>query len=145
MLAEKNNKVSIIKTIRNRTRLLNYTVLLIIFVLLFVNVRVIFSILDYVPLFSAAIMLLTVTGLVLVGLYISRKISLDAINNLMEEINKRKEAEENIKKANEELESRVEERTAELSKTVSILNETVAEQKKMEEKKQFGKIVIKIY
>lgn len=133
MLIDKNSD-SIIKNIKNKSRLLNYTVLLIIAVLLFVNIRVVFSILDYIPLFSAAIMLSTVTGLVLVGLYIARKISLDAINNLIREMNIRKEAEENIKKANEELESRVEERTAELSNAVNILNESLSEQKKLEEK-----------
>jgi diguanylate cyclase (GGDEF)-like protein len=133
MLIDKNSD-STIKNIKNKSRLLNYTVLLIIAVLLFVNIRVVFSILDYIPLFSAAIMLSTVTGLVLVGLYIARKMALDAINNLIREMNIRKEAEENIKKANEELESRVEERTAELSNAVNILNESLSEQKKLEEK-----------
>lgn len=133
MSIDKNSDFTI-KNIKNKSRLLNYTVLLIIAVLLFVNIRVVFSILDYIPLFSAAIMLSTVTGLVLVGLYIARKISLDAINNLIREMNIRKEAEENIKKANEELESRVEERTAELSNAVNILNESLSEQKKLEEK-----------
>jgi diguanylate cyclase (GGDEF)-like protein len=133
MLIDKNSD-SIIKNIKNKSKLLNVTVLLIITVLLFVNIRVVFSILDYIPLFSAAIMLSSATGLVLAGLFISRKISFDAINNLIKEINNRREAEENIKKANEELESRVEERTGELSNAVNILNESLAEQKKLEEK-----------
>jgi diguanylate cyclase (GGDEF)-like protein len=78
--------------------------------------------------------MLIVSGLVLIGFYLSRKISLTAIDNLMEEIERREIAEENLKKANEELEDKVKERTAELSKTVKILEENIAKRKKMEEK-----------
>lgn len=131
---DKSKKITIIDTIKDRTRVLNAIVLLIIFTLLFVNIRVIYSILDYIPLYSTAIMLSIVTGLVLIGLYLSRKISLDAINKLIEEINKRKAAEVELRKANEDLENRVEARTVKLTRTLKILGESLVEHQKQEKK-----------
>jgi diguanylate cyclase (GGDEF)-like protein len=78
-------------------------------------------------------MLSIVAGLVLMTFYLSRVTSLNAINKLIEEINKRRVAEENLEKANNELEERVKERTAELSKAVKILKKNITEREQMEE------------
>ncbi len=143
----KYKKAAIIKTIESRTKLLTLTVLLIICTLLFVNARVMFTVLNFIPSFSVITLLLITSGLVLIGFYLSRTISLSAITDLLkynneintlltakeQEIAKRKEAEENLNIANKELENRVKERTAELAKTVEILNENIAERKRMEE------------
>jgi diguanylate cyclase (GGDEF)-like protein len=140
-------EAAVIETIKKRTNLLTWTVLLIIFTLMIVNTNVIFKVLNFIPSFSVIILLFIASGLVLIGFYLSRRTSLNAINDLMkysneinthliakeQEITKRKVAEENLQRANEGLENRVKERTAKLSKTVKILKENVAKRKNMEE------------
>lgn len=129
-----HKKAAIIESIRHNIKSLTLIVLLIIFTLLFVNVRILFTLQNYLPSYSVPILMFIMTGLVLIGFYISRRISLNAMNNLVEEITKREMAEENLMKVNEELERKVKERTVYLSKTVKVLKEKIAERKKIEEK-----------
>jgi diguanylate cyclase (GGDEF)-like protein len=105
------DKTEIIKSIKQRTNFLTLIVLLIIFTLLFVNIRVLFTILNYISAYSVGILILIVSGLVLLGFYLSRRISLEAINMLDEysdeindlliskeqEIAKRKKVEEELR------------------------------------------------
>lgn len=135
-MAEKteHKKVTLIESIEHNTRILSSIVLLIICTLLFVNAKIIFTFLDYIPSFSLVSIVLLVSGLVVIGFYLSRRISLNSINSLIEEITKREEAEKNLRRANEELEDRVNERTAELSKAVKYMKENIAERKRMEDK-----------
>lgn len=77
-----NTTDEFIDAIKKKIKLLSWVVLLIISIVLFLNVRIISEILNYVPVFSVAIMLVVVSGLVLIGFYLSRKISLNAINQL---------------------------------------------------------------
>jgi phosphoglycerate-specific signal transduction histidine kinase len=111
-------KIDIINTISKNTRLLTWIILFIIFILLFLNTKGIYS--DHISSFSSAVILSIVTGLVLLGFYIARRISLNAINSLMH--------------YNDELEMRVSERTGELTETVKILQENIDERKQMEDK-----------
>lgn len=80
--AAENRTNEFIDTIRKKIKLLSWVVLLIISIVLFLNVRIISEILNYIPVFSVTIMLAVVSGLVLIGFYLSRKISLNAINQL---------------------------------------------------------------
>lgn len=129
-----HKKAAIIESIRHNIKFLTLIVLLILFTLLFVNIRILLTIQNYLPSYSVPTLLFIATGLVLIGFYLSRRISLNAINNLVEEITKRVIAEENLKNVNEALDSKVRERTADLSRTVKVLKENIAERKKMEEK-----------
>ena len=113
-----DKKINIIKSISKNTRLLTWIVLFIIIALLFMNIKVIYS--DRISSFFSVLMLSCVTGLVLIGFYVARRISLNAVNSLMD--------------YNDELEVRVNQRTAELSKTVKILQENISERKQMEDK-----------
>ena len=113
-----DKKIDIIKSISNNTQLLTWIVLFIIIALLFMNAKVIYS--DRIFSFSSVIILSCVTGLVLIGFYVARRISLNAVNSLME--------------YNDELEVRVNERTAELSETVKMLQRNINERKQVESK-----------
>jgi diguanylate cyclase (GGDEF)-like protein len=99
-----NKTVDVIESIRQRTKLLTWVVLLIIFTILLLNIRIISTILNYIPLLSVSGLLIIVSGLVVAGFYLSRKISLHAINNLNElvialqhEITERKQLEDELK------------------------------------------------
>jgi len=106
-------KVAIVESIAQRTKLLTSIVILVIITLLFVNLRVLLAILSYIPSYSLSIMLLIVTGLVIIGFYLSRKISIKAISNLDkysneinslllskdQEIAKRKKVEEQLRES----------------------------------------------
>ncbi len=129
---QEHKKSEVIEGIKRNTRLITFIAIFIVFTVLLVNTRIMSTMLDYIPSRSIAIMLIIVSGLVLIGFYLTRRISIDAINNLVKELTKREVAEENLKKANEELENRVNERTAELSKTVGILKEQSTEHKRTE-------------
>jgi diguanylate cyclase (GGDEF)-like protein len=136
----KEKKAVVVESMGKHTRLLTPLALLIIFTLLFVNTKVVFTILDYIPSSSVAILLGIVSVLVLIGFYIARQISLNAIRKLVEfnsMINTlliaKENAEDDLIRANEELEMRVHKRTAELSTSVKILKKNIAERKQMEE------------
>ncbi len=131
-----HNKVHIIDSIKRSTKYLAWIVILIIIHLIIVNVKIIFNLEQQISSLQLILMLSTATVLVLSGFYLSRKISLNAVNNLIEysneidmllvtkeqEIIKRKSAEENLAKSNEEL-----------SKTVIALEENIAKRKQLEE------------
>ncbi|MBA4372048.1 MAG: hypothetical protein C0402_04220 [Thermodesulfovibrio sp.] len=95
---------TLIITIRAKLKLLSWVVVLIISTVLLLNMRILSSILDYIPSVSMAILLIIVSVLVLIGFYISRKVSLHAINSLnglvvslQNEIAERKRLEEELK------------------------------------------------
>ncbi len=77
-------KTSAINAIKRNLNTLNSVVLLIVFTLLFLNVRFIYNILDYVPSVSIVTMLTIVSGLILISLYLSKNISRKAILKLEE-------------------------------------------------------------
>lgn len=111
-----DKKVAVIEPIKHKTRLLTSIILIVVFTLLFVNVKVIFTILDYIPSLSVAVLLLIVSVLVIIGFYLVRKISFDAIDNLVryndkinnllhskeKEIIERKKIEKDLKKASDD-------------------------------------------
>jgi len=76
------NKATDINTIRTRLRLLSWVVVLIVSTIMLLNMRILSSLLDYIPSSSMSILLVIVSVLVLIGFYISRKVSLNAIDSL---------------------------------------------------------------
>ncbi len=58
-----DKKIPIIESIRYNTKLITYIIILVLFALLFVNVRVISTILNYMPSSSLVTMLISVSGL----------------------------------------------------------------------------------
>ncbi len=77
-------KTSAINAIKRNLNTLNSVVLLIVFTLLFLNIKFIYNILDYVPSLSIVTILTIVSGLILISLYLSRAISKNAISKLDE-------------------------------------------------------------
>jgi hypothetical protein len=77
-----DRKKTAIQSIRRNVQILNAIVLLIVFSLLFLNIRFLFEILNYIPSLSMIAMLTFVAGLVLLSLYLSRIISKNAIKGL---------------------------------------------------------------
>lgn len=93
-----------ITAIKMRLRLLSWVVMLIVSTIMILNMRLLSSILDYIPSISMVILLVMVSVLVLTGFYISRKVSLhaiDSLNNLVislqNEITERARLEEELK------------------------------------------------
>ncbi len=135
-ITTEHNKVNIIDSIKRSTTYLAGIVVLIIIHLLIVNVKIIFNLEQQISPLHLVMMLSTATVLVLLGFYLARRISLNAVNNLIEysneidtllaskeqEIIKRKLAEENLEKSNEEL-----------SKTVIVLEDNITRRKQLEE------------
>lgn len=131
-----HKEVNIIKSIKRNTRYLGWIVVLVIIHLLVVNVKIIADIQHHVPSLQLIMMISTATLLVLAGFYLARRISLNAVNKLIEysneiytlltskdqEIVKRKSAEENLEKSNEEL-----------SHTVLELEDHIAKCKELED------------
>lgn len=145
-----HKKTDVIKAIKQNISFLNSIVLLISFTILLINVKFLFTILDYIPTFSVVTMLSIVLFLISVTLYIAKVISKRAIKQIEEytektdsllislnqEIEERKTTEEELIKAHNELENRVQERTKELSTAVKILEKEISERKKAEELSQ---------
>lgn len=77
-----SDKSAVISAIERNLNIMNSVVLLIVFTLLFLNVKFIYKILDYVPSMSIVTMLTIISGLVLISLYLSRVISRKAIEKL---------------------------------------------------------------
>ena len=112
-----HKEVNIITSIKRSTRYLSWIVVLVIIHLLVVNVKIIADIQHHVPSLHLIMMVSTATVLVLAGFYLARRISLNAVNKLIEysneiytlltskeqEIVKRKSADENLEKSNKEL------------------------------------------
>ncbi len=82
------NKDYIIRSINRKTKILNWIILLIISSILFVNLRLLTSVFNYIPPLSVAIMLFMILALMLIGFYLFRRISYDAIESLVEYGNK---------------------------------------------------------
>ncbi len=131
-----HNKNNIIDSIKRSTTYLAWIVVLILIHLLVVNLKIIFNLQQHAPSLQLIMMISTATVLVLLGFYLARKISLNAVHKLIEysnkiyalliskeqEIIKRKSAEENLGKSNEDL-----------SKTVIALEDNIAKCKQLEE------------
>jgi diguanylate cyclase (GGDEF)-like protein len=83
-----DKKVTIIDSIKHKAKLLDKIVLLIIFSVFFINIKVTSTVLDYIPSTSIAFLLFIVSILVAMGFYLARKISLNAVNSLVEYSNK---------------------------------------------------------
>lgn len=77
-------KVVIIESIKQKTKSLTWIILLIVCTLFFINTRVLFTLLNYIPTFSIAILLAFVSILVAAGFYIIRKTFFSTINTLVE-------------------------------------------------------------
>jgi diguanylate cyclase (GGDEF)-like protein len=75
----KKDKVLVVKAIERNSTILNAVVLLIVFTLLFLNLKLLFKILNYIPSFSMVAMITIIAGLVLLSLYLSKCISKSAI------------------------------------------------------------------
>ncbi len=86
------NQGIIIESIQQRTKILTWIIFLIVCVLFFINTRVLFAILNYIPSLSIAILLAIVSILVVSGFYIVRKTSFNAINTLVDYSNALKKA-----------------------------------------------------
>ena len=136
----------IINAINRSVRLLNAVVLIIVFTLLFVNVKILYAVLDYIPSFSVVAMLTVASSLVVISMFLVRVISVRAIKEITEydgrvndllmsnlqEIDDRIAAEEKLKRSHDELENRVKERTSKLLKSVRTLEEHLTERKRAE-------------
>lgn len=85
--AEKT-KSNAIEAIKRNINTLNSIVLLIVFTLLLVNIRFLYSFLSYINPYSVGIMLFIVSGLVIASLYLSTTSSKKAIKHLEEYDNK---------------------------------------------------------
>lgn len=109
-------KIALIESIKHKTRVLPWMAVLIVFTILFVNVKVISTVLDYIPSVAVLALLSIASVLVIIGFYLAIKISLSAIHSLVEysneinnllslkdkEITERKKMEEALKKASDD-------------------------------------------
>ncbi len=82
------HKISFIEFIRQNLRILNLTILLIVILLLFLVVKSLYAILDYIPIPSLVTILTTVAILVAFGFFLTNKVSRMAIEKIEEYINK---------------------------------------------------------
>ncbi|MEK7516538.1 MAG: EAL domain-containing protein [Patescibacteria group bacterium] len=80
----KHNRSAVIKSIKRNISLINSIVMLVVVSLLFVNIRFLSSVLNYMPPLSMAVMLGTVCVLVIISLYLARLISQVAISDIEE-------------------------------------------------------------
>jgi diguanylate cyclase (GGDEF)-like protein len=67
--------MAVIESIKYKRSILTPSILLIILALLFVNLKVTFTLFDFIPFFSLLNQISIVTGLVLIGFYFSRRSS----------------------------------------------------------------------
>ena len=81
-------KSPLINSIHKNLRILNAIILLILVTIFFLIIKIISTVLNYVPSFSILILLATVSGLVVAGFYFTKKFSFKAINDLVEYSNK---------------------------------------------------------
>jgi putative nucleotidyltransferase with HDIG domain len=80
------HKIPFIEFIRQNLRILNLTILLIVFLLLFLVVKSLYSILDYLPIPSLVTILTTVAILAALGLFLTNRASSIAIKKIEEYI-----------------------------------------------------------
>lgn len=109
-----NDKNNVIKAIKHNLQILNSVVLLIVLVLFVLNIRFLYEVLNYIPSMSIVTMITIIAVLVLISLYLSRKISRRSIlelekydRDLKTEIADRKNAEAQIKQQNEDMERKL--------------------------------------
>ncbi len=107
----KVDKSSVVGAIKRNLNILNSVVLLSLFIILFVNIKLLYEILNYVPSASVVVVMTILSGLVLISLYLSKIISSNAvaelteydkkltstIESLQQEITKRKQIEKKLK------------------------------------------------
>jgi hypothetical protein len=82
------DKSPLIKSIKQNLRVLNLIILLVLVTVMFLIVKIVSTVLDYIPSFSVLILLASMSGLVVIGFYFTRKFSLNSINSLIEYSNK---------------------------------------------------------
>ncbi len=83
-----NHKKPVTEEIKTQIRILNVIVVLIVYALLFLIVRFLYVVLNYVPTTSVVAIISIVSALVLIGLYLSNDISKKAIKKIEEYSNK---------------------------------------------------------
>jgi putative nucleotidyltransferase with HDIG domain len=88
MVVDTAHKISVIEFIRKNLRILNLTILLIVILLLFLVVKSLYAILDYLPISSLVTILTTVAILAALGLFLTNKASMTSINKIEEYLNK---------------------------------------------------------
>jgi HD-GYP domain-containing protein (c-di-GMP phosphodiesterase class II) len=82
------HKITVVEFIKQNLRILNITILLIVILLLFLVVKSLYAILDYLPIPSLVIILTTVAVLAALGLFLTNRASGIAIKKIEEYINK---------------------------------------------------------
>ena len=83
----KNNKdkaVKAINTIKLNTKMYNLTSLVVVFTLLLIIVNSVTSLVDYIPEYSIVAMLVIISMLVIINYYLSKKVAINAIQNMQE-------------------------------------------------------------
>ncbi len=88
MFYKGENKKDIIESIKRQIRVLNGIVLLIVYALLFLVVRFLYIILNYIPTLSVVTILSIVATLVVIGIYLANTVSRKAIATIDEYSNK---------------------------------------------------------
>ncbi|MCE5194482.1 MAG: HD domain-containing protein [Nitrospiraceae bacterium] len=88
MLESSGEKKAVVDSIKHSIRVLNGIVLLIVYTLLFLIVRFLYLLLEYIPMPSIITILSIVAGLVVLGLYIANIASRNAIRTIDEYSNK---------------------------------------------------------
>ncbi len=79
-----HGKSPLIKSIEKNIRALDAITLLIVVTIFFLIMKIVSTVLDYIPSLSVVILLAIVSGLVVIGFYFARRFSINAINNLIE-------------------------------------------------------------
>lgn len=88
MTADLQEKKVAIEAIKRQIKVLNWVVILVIYALLLLVIRFLYSILEYIPTLSVVIILTILTGLVTTGLYLANSASKKAIRKIEEYSNK---------------------------------------------------------
>ncbi len=84
MRNKEDKKAAGISTIKLNTKLYNLTSLLVVFTLMLIIVNSVTSLIDYIPKYSIVAMLVIVSMLVIINYYLSKKVAINAIQNMQE-------------------------------------------------------------
>jgi len=88
MAVEKKHKITAVEVIKHNSKLINLTVLFVVFSLLFLVIKSLYSILGYLPIHSVVVILVTVAILMLVDMYLANTATKRAITKIEEYRNK---------------------------------------------------------